>query len=384
MTHRLLFLVTADWYFCSHRLPLALAARDAGFAVTVVTQVDAHGDVIRDHGLDLVPVRFPRSARHPLADLRLLASLPRIYARVRPHVAHHVALKPVLYGAAAAALARVPVTVNAVAGLGYAFIADGGRARGWQGLLSRPLRAALRRRRAWTLLQNPDDARTLAAAGLIDPRRLYVVRGSGVDLERFEARAEPGGTPMVLLAARMLWDKGVGEFVEAARMLRGRGVRCRFVLAGDTDRDNPAAVAPERLRQWRDEGVIEWSGHRPDMPALLAEASVACLPSYREGLPKSLLEAAAAGRAMVATDVPGCREVVEDGVTGLLVPARDARALADALQALLADAPRRRAMGAAARRLAEREFAVERVVRDTLAIYRELLGEPSGELQARG
>lgn len=369
MTVRLVYLVTVDWYFCSHRLPLAVAARDAGYQVSVVTQVGAHGERIRDHGLDLVPVRFPRAAGRPLQDLRVLASLPGIYSRLRPHLAHHVAIKPVLYGAAAAALARVPVTVNALAGLGYAF--TGERALG--AAMRLPLRLALRRASAWTILQNPEDRTALERSGLLVPERVRLIRGSGVDLERFVAHPEPAGDPVVVLASRLLWDKGVGEFVHAARSLRQAGVKARFVLVGEPDAENPAAVSVDALQAWQGEGVVEWWGRRDDMPAVLSGAHLFCLPSYREGMPKVLLEAAACGRAAVSTAVSGCRDAVHDGVTGLLVPPRNPDALAGALGRLIADASLRRAMGRAARTLAEAEFGVERVIAQTLALYEEAL-----------
>ncbi len=373
MNHRLLYLVTADWYFCSHRLGLAAAAREAGYQVTVVTQEGADGDRIRSHGLDLVPVAFPRSPKRPLADLKLVARLPGIYRRVAPQLVHHVGIKPVIYGSLAAARARTPVTVNALVGLGYSFATDHGAARLWRRALSAPMRRALGRDSAWTLLQNQDDADLLAAAGLARPDRIRLVRGSGVDVHRFRPQEEPPGLPVVLLAARMLWDKGVGEYVAAARVLRDRGVQARFVLAGHAGDENPAAIDRARLARWTEEGIVEWLGHRTDMPGLLAGAHIACLPSYREGLPKSLLEAAAAGRPMVATDVPGCREVVRHGLTGLLVPPRDHAALADALQALIEDPSRRRTLGAAARCMAESEFSVERISAQTIALYDELI-----------
>lgn len=366
---RLVYLVTVDWYFCSHRLPLAVAARDAGYQVSVVTQVDAHGELIRDHGLDLVPIRFPRAAGRPLQDLRVLASLPRIYSRLRPHLAHHVAIKPVLYGAPAAALARVPATVNAVAGLGYAFTGERALGAG----MRLPLRLALRRSSAWSILQNADDRTALERSGLVAPERVRLIRGSGVDLERFVAQPEPCGDPVVLLASRLLWDKGVGEFVQAARSLREAGVKARFVLVGEPDVENPSAVPAASLQAWQGEGVIEWWGRRDDMPAVLAGAHVFCLPSYREGMPKVLLEAAACGRAAVSTAVSGCRDAVRDGVTGLLVPPRDSDALAAALGRLIADAALRGTMGRAARTLAEAEFGVERVIEQTLALYEEAL-----------
>jgi len=217
------------------------------------------------------------------------------------------------------------------------------------------------------------DGNFLVRERLVDGSHIRLIRGSGVDLDRFKASDLPPGRPMVLLMSRMLWDKGVGEFVDAARTAEERGADARFVLVGDPDPENPAAIPRETLQRWSDSGVVEWWGQRSDAPALLAQARVVVLPSYREGLPKVLLEAAASGRPMIATDVPGCREVVEPGVTGQLVPARDAAGLAEAMLGLLADPERCRQMGTQARRLAEREFGVEAVVSRTLAVYRECL-----------
>ncbi len=378
MNPHLLFLVTEDWYFCSHRLALAVAARAAGYRVSVVTQVSRHGERIRDAGLDLVPVRFPRSGRRPLTDLALLARLAVVYRRLRPDIAHHVAVKPVLYGALAATLAGTPATVNALAGLGYLYTSTHARARLLRGVLRPALGAALRRRGAFTIVQNPDDERALRDTRLLDHERVVRIAGSGVDVERFVPTPEPPGPPLVVLPARLLWDKGVGEFVAAARLLRGRGVEARFALVGERDAENPSAVSDAELEAWRNEGVIECAGRRDDMPAVYAEAALVCLPSYREGLPKVLLEAGAAGRPAVTTDVPGCREVVRDGVNGLLVPARDAGALAEALARLLADAALRARFGAAARERVLREFADTHIIGQTLALYEQALAVSGG------
>lgn len=369
MSAKLLYFVTEDWYFCSHRLPLAIAARDAGYDVTVVTRVREHGEEIRAAGLHLEPFEIARSGMNPVRELLTLLRLVALYRRARPDIVHHVAMKPVLYGSLAAILAGVRGVVNALAGMGWLFTSAGGGAR----LIERGVRLALGRllARGIALVQNPDDAELLARLGV--PRgNIRRIAGSGVDLLRFDPTREPEGVPVVVLPARLLWDKGVGEFVEAARILKSCGVSARFVLAGDVDPANPASISTAQVADWVRGGTVEHLGWMNDMPQVFASAHVVCLPSYREGLPKALMEAAAAGRAIVTTDVPGCREVVEDGVHGFCVPPRDASALADALARLIADPALRARMGAAARKRAEMKFGLDAVIAQTLLLYREV------------
>lgn len=369
MSCRVLYFVTEDWYFCSHRLPLAVAARDAGFNVTVVTRVREHGEAIRAAGLDLVPLEIARSGMNPLRELATLWRLIVLYRRLQPTIVHHVAMKPVLYGSLAARLAGVRGVVNALAGMGWLFTSAGGRAR----LIKRGVRVAMGGllSRGIALVQNPDDAALLARLGV--PRgNIRRIAGSGVDLTRFRPAAEPEGVPVIVLPARLLWDKGVGEFVEAARILKLRGENARFMLVGDPDPANPASISAAQVADWIRDDAVEHMGWVSDMPSVFANAHIVCLPSYREGLPKALIEAAASGRPIVTTDVPGCREVVEDGVQGLCVPPRDANALADALARLIADPALRARMGEAARKRAEMEFGLDAVILQTLALYREV------------
>jgi glycosyltransferase involved in cell wall biosynthesis len=366
---KLLFYVTEDWYFVSHRLPLAVAAREAGFAVSVATRVRAHGEVIRAAGLHLIPFENERTSLNPLRELATLLRFIRLCRRERADIAHHVAMKPVLYGSIAARLAGTPRVINTLAGMGWLFSSGSEGARWLKPLVRRAL--ALLLRSGTVLVQNPDDARLIAQMG-VPPARICRVPGSGVDLARFTPRAEPGGPPLVVLSARLLWQKGVGEFVSAARLLKGRGVRARFALAGTPDPANPSSVRQEEIDAWVREGAVEHLGWVEDMPQLLAASSIVCLPSYYgEGIPLALIEAAAAGRAIVTTDMPGCREAVRDGDNGLLVPPRDARSLADALARLLADPAERQQMGARGRARAEQEFGAERVIRQILALYGE-------------
>ena len=366
---RLLFVVTEDWYFISHRLPLAVAAQAAGFEVAVATREGRHGEVIRSAGIRLIPFALSRRGGNPFAEV---IALWRLYRREKPDLVHHVALKPVMYGALVAWLARVPAQVNAVAGLGWLFTSSSGVVRLVRPVLRRMLGRLLDRPHSLTIVQNPEDRAVLERAG-VSATRLRLIRGAGVDLQVFHPVPPPPQPVCIMLVARMLWDKGVGEFVEAARRLTGAGVNARFVLVGDPDPANPASVPESTLRRWHGRHGVEWWGRRDDMPAVLQAAHIACLPSYREGLPKSLLEAAACGLPIVTTDAPGCREVVRDGVNGLLVPVRDADALAAALKRLIEDAELRRRMGEASRVRAGEEFSQARVIEATLAVYREVL-----------
>jgi glycosyltransferase involved in cell wall biosynthesis len=371
---RIVFLVTEDWYFCSHRLPMARAARDMGLEVVVATRVREHGDAIVREGFRLVPLRLDRRGRNPLSELAAVAEIIGVYRAERPDIVHHVALKPILYGTIAAVVARVPRVVNAFAGMGYVFIARTLRARMLSRLLLAVLRLLMRGRGRYLVVQNGDDRAMALAARLVPEARIALIPGSGVDTGAFVPTAEPAGTPVAAYVGRMLWDKGVGELVEAARQLHRDGVPIKVVLAGSPDPANPRSIPEERLWRWYEEGVVQWLGHRDDVSAVWAGAHIAVLPSYREGLPKSLLEAGACGRPLVATDVPGCREVVIEGETGLRVPARDAVALAAALARLAESADLRARLGAGARRLVEERFADSAVRASVIALYRELLG----------
>ncbi|MCC7410749.1 MAG: glycosyltransferase family 4 protein [Gammaproteobacteria bacterium] len=376
MAPKLLFVVTEDWYFRSHRLPLAQAAQAAGYEVHVATRIGRDGERIRQAGFVLHPLPFSRSPRRPWRDAATLVALIRLYRRLAPAAVHHVALKPVVLGSLAALVASPPLVVNALTGLGFVFASDSAGARALRVPVRALLRVLLRRPNAVTVLQNSDDLALLRSAGLVDPDRTVVVRGSGVDLALFAPAMATPGPPVIVCAARMLRDKGIVEFVEAARMLRRRAVDARCVLVGGPDPENPASLSEAELRAWDTAGVIEWWGVRDDMPAVFAQCQIACLPSYREGLPKVLLEAAAAGLPLVGADVPGCREIVRAGENGCLVPPRDPGALADALATLVGDAALRRRYGARSRELAA-DFSLARVNAATLAVY-ERFGRRAG------
>jgi glycosyltransferase involved in cell wall biosynthesis len=371
---RLMFLVTEDWYFWAHRLPQARAARDAGFAVSVATRVDAHGDLIRVEGFTLHPLGWRRGSINPFAALASIHEVARLYRRERPSIVHHVSQKPILIGSIAARLAKVPRLVNALTGLGFLFAATTLKARILRGVLLPVLRNIASRPRVRFLVENPDDGLTLKRLGIVPDCRVVLIKGSGVDVEHYQPLPEPPGPVVIGFAARMLRIKGVEEVVAAFRLLRGRGSTARLLLAGAPDPENPAAIPEAELRAWAAEPGIEWAGHITDIRDVWARAHVAVLPSRGgEGIPMTLMEAAACGRPLVATDVPGCREIVVPDQTGLLVPPRDPAALADALERMVADAAFRQRCGQAARDRVVHGLDAGTVGRETVAVYRELL-----------
>jgi len=370
---KLLFLITEDWYFCSHRLPLACAAKAKGFDVAVATRVSQHGPTILEHGIRLLPIRLRRRGNHLWEEFLSFLEIWRIYRTERPDIVHHVALKPLLYGSLAAALTPEIKVVNAIAGLGFVFSSRQWRARVMRPVIKLAFRLLLGRANSRVIVQNVDDRDLLIHSLNISARRVALIRGSGVNIDEYHVTPEPPGDVIVALVSRMLWDKGVGEFVAAVEQLKAEGLQFRAWLVGDTDPDNPAAIDPQQLQTWQREGQVEWLGHRQDIAQLWAQAHIAVLPSYREGLPKSLLEAASCGRPIITADVPGCREIVADGVNGLLVPARSVNKLAQAMKTLISDPALRQDLGQRGRDRVLREFSEQRVIEETLAVYDALL-----------
>ncbi len=368
----ILFANTA-WYLYNFRLPLANGLKSNGSEVILISPPDEYVVKIREAGFRWLSFPFSRRGTNPLTELGTFFKLIRLYRGERPEIVHHFTIKCVLYGSLAAKLAGVRSIVNSITGLGYVFINQGDAS----GLLLRPVkflyRLALRNTRV--IFQNRDDMEYFLSAGLVRPEQCSLIRGSGVDLEKFHVTLEPETEALVVLPGRMLFDKGVKEFVEAARILKQENLKARFILVGDIDLQNPASVPEGEILKWESEGIVEWWRWQADMPAVYAQSMVVCLPSYREGLPRTLLEAAASGRAMVATDVPGCREVVQDGITGYLVPVKNSQILAEKLKLILENKELRQKMGQAGRRLVETEFSSSRVIQETTKVYSSILGQ---------
>jgi glycosyltransferase involved in cell wall biosynthesis len=370
----LLFANTA-WYLYNYRLSLAEAIRDAGMTAVLVSPFDSYVDQLQSAGFEWRRLEVSRKGVNPVSETFALCRCVSLYREISPDLVHHFTVKPILYGSMAARMARVGAVVNSVTGLGFVFSSGSVRARVLRRLIRWPYRIALSGRHSRVIFQNDDDRRRLLAMGLVDWDRTAVIPGSGVDLQRFHPVPEPAGIPRAAIVSRMLWDKGVLELVEAARVLQTRGVPGRIVLVGGPDPGNPSSIPASQLEAWRSEGVVDWWGHRDDLATVYSDVNLIVLPTkYGEGVPRSLVEGAAAGRALVATDLPGCREVVVPGVTGILVPPGDPSALADALQELLQEPNLRRRMGQAARERAEAMFSAQRVNSETLSLYHSLLG----------
>lgn len=370
---KLLFVVNDPGFFLSHRLPLALAADRAGYEVHVATANGKDSSRIEGQNLTFHPIPVNRSGTGLIREVRAISALFSLYARLRPDIVHHVTIKPVLYGGMVARMLHIPSAVYAITGLGYVFIADGFRARIRRYVIKLAYRLALDHCNSRAIFQNPHDEEFFVREHLVKPERTTLIRGSGVNLEEFFVSPEPAGAPIVLLASRMLWDKGVGEFVRAADILKRRGLEARFVLVGDTDSGNRTTIPERQLKEWHEAGTVEWWGQKENMPEIFASCHIVCLPSYREGLPKVLIEAAASGRPIVTTDMPGCNEIVKDQHNGVLVPVRDHLALADAITKLVENKELRQRMGHAGRQYVKSGFSVNDVIDSTLKIYRELL-----------
>lgn len=374
MSTELLFIVNVDWFFISHRLPIARAAMDAGYRVHLACTFTDKADYLASLGIHLHPLPLSRSGTGILSELKCFLAISRLIRRLKPDIIHFITIKPVLYGGIASRLAGIKGRVASISGLGYVFVSHGVKAKAMRFFISSLYRLALRSRRNRVILQNPEDKRLLVKSGVIGEKQAVILRGSGVSLHQYQYFPEPHGEPIVTFASRLLMDKGVVEFVEAARILRSKGVRANFWMIGDTDPDNPASISQARMDAWARENVVEIEGFRTDIPRVFAESNMVVLPSYREGLPKVLIEAAACGRAVVTTNVPGCRDAIEPDKTGLLVPVRDADALAMAILRLIEDPGLRKSMGKAGRELAERAFAIEKIVDAHLDIYKHLKG----------
>jgi glycosyltransferase involved in cell wall biosynthesis len=367
-----LYLSTVDWAFTLHRLPMARAARDAGFKVVVGTKIGGSKEEILSEGFHLVDVPFRRRETRPWAEADVFQKLWTVFREYRPDVIHNFSLKPVLYGSAVFRVSGLPASVNSITGMGHIFTGPKSKV----GLLNKVVRLALktclRSGRSWAVVQNQDDFGELQSMGV--PRdRIVVIEGSGVSTRDFSVSPEPNGKVVVTMVSRVLWDKGVGEFVEAAKILADEGSTAKFILVGDPDPENPASVQPTQIQEWHDSGTIQWLGHRKDINDIWSRSHIAVLPSYREGMPKVLLEAASCGRPIVTTDATGCREIVTEGENGFLVPVGNSEALADSIKKLIQDRDMRGRMGQAGRTRIEESYSDEVVAKKILALYRSIM-----------
>ncbi len=369
----LVFVVTEDWYFVSHRLILAKNALTAGYQVSVITRINEHADIIRSAGIGLIDLPARRAGLGIIEGLAYFGRLIRLYRNLKPDLIHHVAIKPVIFGGLAAKLVGISRVVNALGGLGFVFTSSSIKAKTIRPVVSWLLRTALSGNHHVLILQNNDDSQLMIERKLVKQSAIRIIRGVGINPDHYHTEARSDNSCMVILPARMLKDKGVHEFVDAARQLKQEGIKARFVLVGSPDPENPASLSEDILNAWVSEQIVEYWGWRDDMKAIFAQSDIVCLPSYREGLPKALLEAAASSKPIVTTDAPGCREVVTHGFNGLLVPIGNSAALASALRTLITDPVKRQEYGKNSRTRAESEFNEANVLTATLRIYHEIL-----------
>jgi glycosyltransferase involved in cell wall biosynthesis len=374
---KIFLVVNVDWFFLSHRLPIALAALKSGYNVTVITKDTGKKSEIESNGLRFIDFPFERSGSNPFYEIKCIFSLSRLYKSNRPDIIHHVSLKAALLGSAAAKLAGCKNVVNAFSGLGYNFTDGRGGLR--QKIMKRVMKRVFKSSDFHYIFQNPDDINQFPELIHDFKGNLHLIKGSGVDLNKFTFEKEISNEKVrFVLPARMLIDKGITEFIEAARKIKEEvSGKAEFILVGGCDTINLAGIAEEKLREMTDSPYIRWVGFQKDIFRVLKEADVVVLPSYREGLPKSLIEACATGRPVITTDAPGCRECVIDGYNGYLVPVKDIDLLSRRMETLINDGEKRAVMGLNSRKLAEKEFSVEKVIAKHLEIYDSLISSNS-------
>jgi glycosyltransferase involved in cell wall biosynthesis len=369
---RILYVLTEDWYFLSHRLPMARAAKAAGYEVHVATRLNNGKAAIEAEGFTPHALSWQRGSLSPTHSLAGVAELRRLLRALKPDILHNISLKPVLLGGIASLGLSSIAVVNSLTGLGTLFVGNHRKSELTRPLVVAALKALLKRPNVRTIVQNPDDKRFVLGLG-VPEASVDLIPGSGVDLQHFTPLPEPPPPITAAYVGRMLADKGVLTLIQAYSLATSRGVKLQLLLAGDTDRENPGSLAPEQLREFASAFGIRWLGHVADIREVWEKAHIAVLASRREGLPKSLLEAAACGRPMIATDTPGCREIAIAGKTALTFPVDDAPALAEALTQMAGDAEIRARFGSAARALVEQKFSAEAVGKATVALYQSLV-----------
>jgi len=368
---RIILFANTDWYLYNFRLALIKELRARGNEIILLSPPGDFQEKLKAQGFEWIPFPLSRQGINPLKEIQALMSLRRIYRQVKPDVVHHFTIKPVLYGSFVARRLKIPGVINSITGLGHVFIDAGFITRMVRFFIARMYRISLRGTQV--IFENPTDRDIFMQNKFAHPNQTHLILGTGVDVEKFQPIEKTNDIPLVLFSSRLLATKGLFEFMSAIRMLKTRGLKARFAIAGTPDSGNPASISQGQLDSWRDESLAELWGWQDDMPAALAQADIFCLPSYREGVPNALLEACASGLPIVTTDVPGCRDVVQHGVNGLLVPPRDAKALAEALEALIVNPTLRSTMGNAGRQIALETFSHAHIISQNMAVYHRVI-----------
>lgn len=370
---KIVFIVNVDWFFISHRLPIALEAINRGYEVYIFAKDTGKMAYLKSLGINICPINLERGSINPVQTLNLLFDLKSKLKKIQPDVVHLVTIKPVLIGGLASILAKVPAIVYAISGLGFIFTNTMLKAKILRLGIIPLYRLALSAKNKTVIVQNLDDLRILRQYVSIPELQTVLIPGSGVDLETFKFRSLALENKIVLMACRLLADKGIYEFHKSVLLLKEKYPNVRFVLVGGVDPDNPASLTQQELNEWVTNNDLEWWGHQTNMSKVLSQATIVVLPSYREGMPKVLLEAQALGRPIVTTDVPGCREAIENDKTGFLVKVKDAQSLADAIEKLINNDELCLEFSRNARVLAEQKFDIKQVVNTHIHIYEELI-----------
>jgi glycosyltransferase involved in cell wall biosynthesis len=369
---KILYFVSEDWYFCSHRLSHAVAAKAEGHDVIVLTKLSTHREMISSAGLKVIHIEFNRHGLNPLKELKCLFKIWRVYRTHTPDIVHHVALKPALYGSLIAMLIGHVKVVNAIAGMGFLYTSKSNKAKLLKFFVNLAFKIFFSRTCSQLIVQNQDDFNYFFKNVSIKLDKIKLIRGVGVNTQVFFPKMVQRNKPMVMVAARLLWSKGINEFIEAAQLLKSEGSQARFVVVGECDSNNPENISINQINKWKKKGIVEFWGHRTDMVKVIGSADILCLPSYREGLPKVLVEGAALAKPLIATDVPGCREIIQNEKNGLLIPVKDSEALATAIRVLLNSSELREQMGNNGRTLVENMFDEKIIIKKTLNLYKEI------------
>jgi glycosyltransferase involved in cell wall biosynthesis len=373
---KILFVTNVDWFFISHRLVIAEEAQKRGFEVIVAAEDTGRSQEIRDKGIQFINLSFSRSGTNPFKEFKTLLKFFKLYNNIKPDIVHHITLKPVIYGSIIAKFLNIKGVVNAISGLGYTFT-KGRESFLQKGMLS-IMKFGFNRKNLIVIFQNKNDQHELTTFGVTDPSNfIVIIKGSGVDIEKYyESDFPPFDRIKILLPSRMLWDKGVKELREASNILKVKyNNKVQFILSGLADEDNKAGVPASYLKDWEDGTYVNWIGYQKNMVEVYQDSHIVVLPSYREGMPKSLLEACAIGRAVVTTNAIGCKECVDEGFNGFKVPVYSSKELANVLEKLIINHELIKQMGHNSRIKAEKEFDVKNVIEKHLEIYNSLLIE---------
>ena len=372
MKKRLLFLVNSDDFFISHRLEIGLSALKEGFDVYIASSIDKENNILKKYGFKTQHIDLDRSSTSLFSNTVYFIKVLKIFLKIQPDIIHLITIKPVIFGGIAARLLGIKSVIVAISGLGYIFISKGFISKLRLYFIKFLYRLSLNNNNVQLIFQNNSDKEIILDICSIDKSRIHLIKGSGVDLNKFKYTPLPKGVPSILFASRLLYDKGLKEFISAAELIKKDGYKANFILVGKPDLQNPASISFDQLENYISKGNIDWHGYKGDIYPVLIESYLIVLPSYREGLPKILIEAAACGRPVVTTDVPGCRDAIINGKTGLLVPSKNHTALAEAIKDLITNYSKSETLGLEARKFAEKNFDIKNVVSKHLEIYRSI------------